>query len=148
MYVHQIWLQGFDQLPKDYATYSERYKQFNPDWTYKIWSEKDIRELIASKYPHLIATWEGYQYWVMKVDLGKYCILNSYAGILVDMDSNPKKSFVEFLPLTAGNPSVLHHPNTFFRRLVGVKKVTNNNFIYIPYPNHPLTQLLLMRACC
>ena len=147
-HIHQIWLQGEDKLPPDYKAYSAKYKELNPGWGYTLWDEKSIRDLISSKYPHLLSKWEGYEYWVMRVDLGKYAILNSQAGLLVDMDTEPLKSFDDFLKLAKGNPVVLHHANTFFRRLIGVTKVTNNNFIYIPYPDHPFTQLLLKRAEC
>jgi len=161
-HIHQIWLQGEAKLPPNYAAYSKKYKELNPGWQYTLWDENSISELITTTYPHLLSTWEGYEYWVMRVDLGKYAILNSQAGLLIDMDTEPLRpfssfaslthkslrSFDDFLDMTHGEPTVLHHANTFFRRLIGVKKVTNNNFIYIPYPNHPFTALLLKRACC
>ena len=32
------------------------------------------------------------------------------------------------------------------RNLIGVKKVTNNNFLYVPYAHHPLMKMLIEGA--
>lgn len=144
--IHQIWLQGEDALPEAYKKYSKLYQNLNPDWQYKLWNLEDIRSLISSKYPHLLKIWEGYEFWVMRVDLGKYCILDDQGGLLIDMDTEPIKAFGNWLP--QDKAAVIEHENTFGHRLLGVKRTTNNNFIYVPKPKHPLTQALLKRACC
>ena len=144
--IHQIWLQGYDDLPENYKTYSNKYQQLNPIWEYKLWSLDDIRNLIKEKYPHLLGIWENYDFWVMRVDLGKYCILDAFGGLLIDMDTEPLLPLDGFLPIDKA--MVIEHTNTFWHRLIGVKKTTNNNFLYIPYPNHPLSTKLVSRACC
>jgi mannosyltransferase OCH1-like enzyme len=144
--IHQIWLQGEQNLPEKYKKYSMKYKELNKNWEYKLWSQEDIRKLIEKNYPQLLKVWENYEFWVMRVDLGKYCILDFYGGILVDMDTKPVGSFDSFLELTNGNPTVIE---SFYMILTLLgERMANNHFIYIPYPNHPLTAILLKNACC
>ncbi len=76
--IHQIWLQGEQNLPEKYKKYSMKYKELNKSWEYKLWSQEDIRKLIEKNYPQLLKVWENYEFWVMRVDLGKYCILDFY----------------------------------------------------------------------
>jgi len=144
--IHQIWLQGEDKLPEKYKKYSMKYKEFNKNWEYKLWNQTSIRKLIEEKYHQLLKIWDNYEFWVMKVDLGKYCILDAYGGILVDMDTEPVGSFDSFLTLTNDKPTVIESFYTI-ATLLG-ERLANNHFIYIPYPNHPLTKILLRNACC
>ena len=38
--IHQIWLGG--EIPKRYSSYIEKLKKINPNWEYKLWTDKDI----------------------------------------------------------------------------------------------------------
>lgn len=152
--IHQIWLQGEEKLPDKYKKYVDKYRTLNAPygWEYKLWDEKSIRDLIKAKYPELLDIYDGYPFWVMRVDLGKYCILDSEGGILIDMDTNPLQSFEG---LFKNNPAVIFYPhkkgskhNFHPLEKIFVNRITNNNFIYVPTPNHPFSKLLLKRAQC
>ena len=152
--IHQIWLQGEVNLPPNYKKYSEAYQALNKDWKYKLWDEKKIRALIVREYPHLLCIYDNYTFWVMRVDLGKYCILDSEGGLVVDMDIKPKKPLTPIMEGAHGKPAVIFYPHRkggksnfhFLEKMV--HRITNNNFIYSPYPHHPFTELLLERALC
>src|SRR3989304_6565845 len=89
--VHQIWLQGYDAMPKKYQEYSNKYRELNNN-DYILWDEPAILNLITSEHPELLKEYEGYQFWIMRVDLAKYVILEKYGGFYVDMDTKPLKS--------------------------------------------------------
>jgi mannosyltransferase OCH1-like enzyme len=155
--IHQIWLQGEDNLPPKYKEYMEKYKELNgPDgWEYKLWNEQEIRDLIKAKYPHLLCIYDNYPFWVMRVDLGKYCILEAEGGLLIDMDTKPLKPFNDIMRTALGKPAVIYYPHKggfrshfhFFENLF-VHRITNNNFLYAPHPHHKFIQFLLKRAEC
>ena len=42
--IHQIWL-GDKKLPKNCIPWMKSWKNFNPDWEYKLWNEENIKEL-------------------------------------------------------------------------------------------------------
>ena len=40
--IHQIWLGS--SLPEKYKRFQQSWKKYHPDWTYILWSEKEIEE--------------------------------------------------------------------------------------------------------
>lgn len=162
LYIHQIWLQGKDELPPNYVKYSKKYKDINNNYTYKLWSENDIRELVKTKYPEILSIYDGYEFWVMKVDLGKYCMLDSYPGFLVDMDTEPLLPFKDLEKFANGRFMIIEYPHArsasfpfgnakkpHFHFAEGIlDRVTNNNFLFSPYKHHPFMQHVLKTIPC
>lgn len=140
--VHQIWLQGEDKLPPKYKIYSDKYRELN---SYVLWDDKKIRKLINLHYPHLLDIYNGYDFWVMKVDLSKYIILHRYGGFYVDMDTEPKKCFHAMAVVANDKP--LFYLKKFPKYLqIVLGDYLNNNFMYSPRPRHPLFTLFIKRA--
>lgn len=86
--IHQIWL-GPRKPPLWCMNSWKDYIKHNPDWSYKLWSEKDVKTLINHKIYNTEKNVRG------KSDILRYEILYQYGGIFIDADSlciNPQKS--------------------------------------------------------
>lgn len=84
--IHQIWLQGENNIPADYPNYSASWKEKNPEFTYILWDDEMISELIKKIFPQFMKIYNSYPKLVQKVDSAKYIILYHYGGIYIDMD--------------------------------------------------------------
>lgn len=84
--IHQIWLQGENNIPTDYPNYSDSWKKLNPDFKYILWDQNSIENLIKQHFPYFLSKFNSYPKLVQKVDAAKYMILYVYGGIYVDMD--------------------------------------------------------------
>lgn len=150
--LHQIWLQGKENLPKEYQKYSQKYRDLHSSngWSYHLWDDKQIRDLINNYFPHISQTYDQYELWIMKVDLAKYAILAHEGGIIVDMDTDPKKSFEELLAYTQNKPTFIfqNHSTMFPYNLINSMRKTNNHFLYFPHPNHELARMLVNSSVC
>ena len=85
--IHQIWFG--DKMPERYVEMTKTWKTLNPEWEYKLWTEKDIRDVpIYRKRLFDTITHPG-----QKSDFLRYHILNHYGGIYVDTDFECLKPF-------------------------------------------------------
>lgn len=90
--IHQIWLQGEDQIPEYFIKYSDIWKNLHPDYKYMFWDAVSIEELILKEYPEYINYWLNNQEHLHRSDYGRIFILHKYGGIYTDFDSYPLKS--------------------------------------------------------
>jgi len=78
--IHQVWLGS--PLPDKYKKWTESWKRINPDWEYRLWTDKDLgdvdipRRKLFDKINHL----------GQKSDFLRYHILNQYGGVYADTD--------------------------------------------------------------
>lgn len=84
--IHQIWLQGYDNLPEKYRDNVMRNKKIHPKWKYIIWDDIRIINLLRNN-KEWIDTFYKLEYLHHKVDFARYIILYIYGGIYVDMDA-------------------------------------------------------------
>lgn len=101
--IHQIWIQGADQVPEKYQKNIVVWKQLHPDWQHKVWSGQDIQNLLASRYPSLLPLYDKAANMGERSDLGRYTILHSQGGVYADMDILVYKNIE---PLLVGNSLV------------------------------------------
>ncbi|KAL2131043.1 hypothetical protein VTI74DRAFT_5606 [Chaetomium olivicolor] len=78
---------GNDALPSEYAKMRQTCIDLNPDFEFRLWTEKTSRELIEQEYPWFLRTYLGYRYPVQRVDAIKYFIMLHYGGIYMDLDN-------------------------------------------------------------
>ena len=81
--IHQIWL-GPNKRPDIWMnSWKINYIKKHPDWTYKLWTEKEINELnlINKKF------YEKEPYYTGKSDIARYEILYQFGGVFIDADS-------------------------------------------------------------
>ena len=79
--IHQIWL-GKEGVPKKSIKWMNSWKEFNPDWEYKLWNEENIKDLKVSDYDvYSKKINPGY-----RSDILRYIILNKFGGLYADTD--------------------------------------------------------------
>lgn len=93
--IHQIWI-GNRQIPKKLQKYQQTWKELNPSWEYKLWTNeevknytffnKDLKQLFS--LPLTIGE---------RVDVLRYDILYQYGGIYADCDCICLKPFDVFV---------------------------------------------------
>lgn len=82
--IHQTWKTA--SLPANFKKWSDTWKKHHPDWTYQFWNDQDLRALIATDFPWFLATYDGYDKHIKRVDAARYFILYKYGGVYADMD--------------------------------------------------------------
>lgn len=150
-YIHQIWLQGEEQLPEIYKEAVVKTKELNPDYIHVIWTDESLRELVKTHLPWFLKTYDGYPFWIQRVDAGKYVALWVYGGFYMDMDlvsvgpldKIVRDSFsdeVDADGMREAIPALVKHSKS----ITALGNVTiNNNFLYSPRPQHPFYDLLI-----
>ena len=79
--IHQIWL-GEKSIPKICKKWMKSWKDFNPQWEYKLWDEQNIKELNIENINVYSKDFNpGY-----RSDILRYVILKKFGGIYVDTD--------------------------------------------------------------
>lgn len=93
--IHQIWYQG--NIPEDYPNFSTSWKKMNPDYEYRLWSEKEINDLLIAHFPHYYTLFNKFPEMIQKIDTAKAMILYIYGGLYVDLDSECAKPIDEII---------------------------------------------------
>lgn len=82
--VHQIWTTH--ELPVQFRKFAGSWKKILPDWDYKLWSHKELREFVAEFYPEFLAKYDSYHRDMQRIDAAKYLILKKLGGLYADTD--------------------------------------------------------------
>ena len=90
--IHQIWLQGKDQIPKRFHPLQESWLKNHRNWKYMLWDDSSIKELLLSRFSWFLDTYCGYPHIHQKIDSGRYFILYEYGGFYADLDMKSIKS--------------------------------------------------------
>ena len=77
--LHFIWL-GDSDLPENII---KSWKDIHPNFTIKVWRDKDIESLKLTNYQHYLTANKRYN---QKSDISRYEILYRFGGIYVDAD--------------------------------------------------------------
>ena len=81
--IHQIWLGPNKQPDVWMNSWKYDYINNNPDWEYKLWTEKEINNLnMVNKKQY-----DFEKFYNGKSDIARYEILNQYGGVFMDADS-------------------------------------------------------------
>jgi len=133
--IHQIWI-GNRQIPEKLQQYQKTWREQNPDWEYKLWTNKEVKEYtflseeLKSLFDQPLTIGE-------RVDVLRYDILYRYGGIYTDCDCICLKPFDTFAysydffaglfqPMFASRPTAIFLQNC----LLGAK------------PEHPILKRL------
>lgn len=127
--IHQIWIQG--DLPENYKEWQASWQRI-PGWNYKLWTDKEIRELPLQNRE----LYEKAQNYGEKSDIARYEILNLYGGIYVDID---------FECLNPSLFEVYNHCYTFYTGLcpLDVAYLTCGNCLIASAANHPILKTII-----
>jgi hypothetical protein len=86
--IHQIWIQGRNEIPDKYTKNIRSVIAYNPDWKHVIWDEHDLRKICSMFSEDCVLEYDKCRYMHQKVDLGRYVALYIFGGISVDMDAH------------------------------------------------------------
>ena len=96
--IHQIWLQGYTNMPTKLQIFNGSCKYINDDFKHIFWSDKNIKKLLLKKFgKEYVDLFEYYKIPAQKADFARYAILYIYGGIYLDMDTICKKNLSCFL---------------------------------------------------
>jgi mannosyltransferase OCH1-like enzyme len=97
--IHQIWLGS--KIPAKYNRITNTWKEKNPDWEYKLWTDDDVSKinLVNNKIYNLSNNYG------IKSDILRTEILYQFGGLYVDTDFECIKSFndLTYLDFFTGN---------------------------------------------
>lgn len=84
--IHQIWIQGENNIPDKFKENVLKIKKMHLQWHYILWDDIAIINLLRNN-KKLIDTYYKLDYLHQKVDFARYVILYLYGGIYIDMDA-------------------------------------------------------------
>lgn len=82
--IHQTWKTR--EIPEAWKDSIPSWRRFHPDWRHILWTDKDLEQFIADRFPWFIDTYQAYPYDIQRVDAARYFILYEYGGIYSDLD--------------------------------------------------------------
>ncbi|KAL2262519.1 hypothetical protein VTK26DRAFT_1099 [Humicola hyalothermophila] len=88
---------GNDVLPANWAEMRQGCMDLNPEFEFKLWTEKASRDFIETEYPWFLRTYDGYKYPVQRVDAVRYFLMLHYGGIYMDLDNGCKINLTPLL---------------------------------------------------
>jgi mannosyltransferase OCH1-like enzyme len=91
--IHQIWLGG--EVPVKYKQYMDSWRQFNPTWGYKLWTDKDVNDIFITKR----SIFDACKNQGMRSDILRMDILRQYGGLYVDTDFECLRPFDDLMNL-------------------------------------------------
>lgn len=147
--LHQSWMTA--HVPEPLATYARKWRELHPGWTYRLWTDDDLRELVHREFPALRDLFDGYAKPIMRVDLARCLMLKSQGGVYADLDAEPLRNLdalrAEDRPLLFEEPAS-HVANEFVRARGFVHDVASNALMLSP-PGHPFWDRVidLMQRC-
>ncbi|XP_060551809.1 uncharacterized protein LOC132713300 [Ruditapes philippinarum] len=87
--IHFIFISSIESkndLPEMFKANVNSFFHFNPSWTYYFWTNISARQLIATKHPSLLETWDNYPLVINKADALRYVLLYEFGGVYADLD--------------------------------------------------------------
>ena len=99
--IHQTWKD--ENIPEEWRGFQENVKKTFWDCEYKLWTDKDNRELIEKKFSWFLPIYDGYEKNIERADAIRYFILYEYGGIYMDLDYSVRKNFYDNLDLKKVN---------------------------------------------
>ena len=95
MNLFQITLKPYAIIPEKYQ---QKWKSMYTDLSYKIYSDDISLKFIKDNFDtnYQLAFENGFSKW--KADLLRFCLLNQYPGLYVDVDMTPETNIFYYIP--------------------------------------------------
>lgn len=116
--IHQTWKEK--DLPSNFELLSSTWKDFHPDWEYRLWTDDMNRAFIRDNYPEFLEKYNSYPREIQRVDAVRYFILRKEGGVYIDLDF---ECFKNISPLLANESCVIgkepkEHSDRFSRDII------------------------------
>lgn len=142
--IHQIWLQGEQNIPDKYKLNIKSVKDFHQKWNYILWDEIKILKVINTK-KEWSSIYYKFIYIHQKIDFAKYVILYLFGGIYIDIDVKIIKSFDEIIKKNEEYELIISELNINLIESIltsGYKKSYNNGIIIAQKKSNILKKLI------
>jgi len=82
--IHQTWKDR--HIPRPWEGSAESWKRHHPGWTYRFWTDEELRDLIRQRFPRFLRIYDRYPFPIQRVDAARYALLYEYGGVYSDLD--------------------------------------------------------------
>jgi mannosyltransferase OCH1-like enzyme len=89
--IHQTWKN--DNIPIEWQDYVQTLKTINPDWSYKLWTDKLMLEFVEKEFKFFLKTYVQFPKNVMRADVFRYLLMYKIGGVYLDLDYEVLKPF-------------------------------------------------------
>jgi len=127
--IHNIWLQGYENLSTTIKIQHNDIKQQNPGWEFIVWDNNMIEKLLK-KYPKVYKMYKNVAIYGSNInntksDIARYIIIKEYGGLYCDIEYNCNNSFNTLFDdykkdldkntiyVTSGQTGILDYVNPF-----------------------------------
>ncbi len=94
--IHQQWRD--EKIPVMFEKWRSKFFSIFPNHRYILWTDETQRDLIQTKFPWFLDTYDGYEFGIQRADASRYFILYEYGGLYADLDYEPLIDFWAWLP--------------------------------------------------
>ncbi len=94
--IHQTWRTV--NVPAQWTPLVASWQRQHPDWAYRLWTDADNRDFIASRFPDFLPIYDAYPFNILRADAIRYFLLYEFGGLYVDMDFECLRPLDELLP--------------------------------------------------
>lgn len=84
--IHQSW--KTKNIPHSIykKEWIDSWKQKNPGWEYKFWTDEDNRNLVKEFYPQYLELYDSYERPIAKADISRFFYMHKHGGLYADLD--------------------------------------------------------------
>ena len=132
--IHQIWFQGWDELPDKYKENVKLLHEYNPKYKQLQWDEQSLQVECAKISNDVVKKFNSFPYLIQKVDLGRFVVLYNYGGVSIDTDMKSLKP-IDTTPNIESADCIVSM-GSFPLNLLG----HTNNAVFLIKPRHPLME--------
>ncbi len=115
-------------IPERWKAFQSRVRELHPDWTYRLWTDDDNRELVRRECPDLFDLFQKLPKNIMRADVIRYVLMYRLGGLYMDLDYEMLKPF-DLLQYDLVLPL---EPHTYYC-----------NAIFASAPGHPFFKAVL-----
>lgn len=144
--IHQIWMQGIEQVPSRFTVFRRAWSTTHPApaWRLMFWDECRITRLVAQHYPQWLEMYTSMPLLIQRADAARAFILHHHGGVYADMDSMPLQSFdavLDELHAAVGGRHVVALGRTVIgARMAAITGALVDNSIILSTAGHPFWQ--------
>ncbi|MDR2968233.1 MAG: hypothetical protein LBV32_01360, partial [Tannerellaceae bacterium] len=139
--IHQIWA-GEDPLPNVLKELGKTWKEHHPEWEYRLWNGKDVRNFIIAYFPEYLDLYHSFYYDIQRWDAIRYLIMYQTGGIYVDLDYECLKNVESLL---AGKSCCFAMEPDIHAQLFN-KTMVFNNALMASVPSHSFMKKVIEKV--
>ena len=155
--IHNIWIEGYENLPNENKVTYANIKKINPEWEFMIWDDEMIKKILK-KYPSLYNMYIKSNNYTeidnnkIKSYIARYMVMKEYGGLYFDIDFKCSSSFDELFlnenkkDKEAKNTIYIATSNTnFWNYIIPFQKAKYCSCFMAMDKNHPIWDSVIQK---